>query len=146
MGELINGRTPEDIKAAFKHCIEPVPYGCEVCPYNETCLEHAPEIDAIALIERLESERDEALAKVQKWISVEERMPEHGTDVLVLTAPGTLSLGKNCVVAEYIHPRMEKSGVFINFYAGYDDKNILAVTHWMPLPEPPKEGKSNEDD
>ena len=75
-----------------------------------------------------------------KWISVEERMPEHGTDVLVLTAPGTIRLGQNCVVAEYIHPRMEKSGVFINFYAGYDDKNILAVTHWMPLPEPPKEG------
>ena len=74
-----------------------------------------------------------------EWISVEERMPEHGTDVLVLTAPGALSLGQNCVVAEYIHPRMEKSGVFINFYAGYDDKNILAVTHWMPLPEPPKE-------
>ena len=81
-----------------------------------------------------------------EWISVEERMPEHGTDVLVLTAPGTLSLGKNCVVAEYIHPRMEKSGVFINFYAGYDDKNILAVTHWMPLPEPPDGGKSNEAD
>ena len=146
MGELINGRTPEEIKDALKHCIEPVPYGCEVCPYNETCLEHAPEIDSIALIDRLETERDEALAKVPKWISVEELMPEHGTDVLVLTAPGTLSLGKNCVVAEYIHPRMEKSGVFINFYAGYDDKNILAVTHWMPLPEPPDGGKSNEDD
>ena len=146
MGELINGRTPEEIKDALKHCIEQVPYGCEVCPYNETCLEHAPEIDAIALIDRLESERDEALAKVPEWISVEERMPEHGTDVLVLTAPGTLSLGKNCVVAEYIHPRMEKSGVFINFYAGYDDKNILAVTHWMPLPEPPDGKKSNEDD
>ena len=33
MGELINGRTPEEIKDALKHCIEPVPYGCEVCPY-----------------------------------------------------------------------------------------------------------------
>ena len=76
MGELINGRTPEEIKDALKHCIEPVPYGCEVCPYNETCLEHAPEIDALALIELLESERDAALAKVPKWISVEEREPE----------------------------------------------------------------------
>ena len=76
MADLINGRTPEEIKDALKHCIEPVPYGCEVCPYNETCLEHAPEIDAIALIERLESERDAAMAKVPKWISVEERLPE----------------------------------------------------------------------
>lgn len=91
------------------------------------------------VIELLIGALRDALDKRTKWISVEERLPEHGTDVLVLTAPGTLSLGQNCVVAEYIHPRMEKSGVFINFYAGYDDKNILAVTHWMPLPEPPKE-------
>lgn len=92
------------------------------------------------VIELLVGALRDALDKQPKWIGVEERMPEHGTDVLVLTAPGTLSLGKNCVVAEYIHPRMEKSGVFINFYAGYDDKNILAVTHWMPLPEPPEKG------
>lgn len=90
------------------------------------------------VIELLVCALRDALDKRQKWISVEERLPEHGTDVLALTAPGTLSLGQNCVVAEYIHPRMEKSGVFINFYAGYDDKNILAVTHWMPLPEPPE--------
>lgn len=91
------------------------------------------------VIELLIGALRDALDKRTKWISVEELMPEHGTDVLVLTAPGTLSLGQNCVVAEYIHPRMEKSGVFINFYAGYDDKNILAVTHWMPLPELPNE-------
>lgn len=94
--------------------------------------------DALIYIEQLEPVRH------GRWISVGERLPEHGTDVLALTAPGVLSLGRNCVVAEYIHPRMEKSGVFINFYAGYDDKNNLAVTHWMPLPELPKED-SNED-
>ena len=152
MGELINGRTPEEIKQELQW----LAYGCresntecDECIHAEICsnvTERDAPCNAIALIDRLESERDEALAKVPKWISVEERMPEHGTDVLVLTAPGTLSLGQNCVVAEYIHPRMEKYGVFINFYAGYDDKNILAVTHWMPLPEPPDGGKSNEDD
>lgn len=152
MSYLINGRTPEGIKRV----LEWISFSCDNlycdhCQYNDICCPQNERYDivardAIALIDRLESERDEALAKVPKWISVEERMPEHGTDVLVLTAPGTLSLGKNCVVAEYIHPRMEKYGVFINFYAGYDDKNILAVTHWMPLPEPPDGGKSNEDD
>ena len=99
---------------------------------------NSPSIDVVPVI------TGETEAGVPKWISVEERLPEHGTDVLVLTAPGALSLGRNCVVAEYIHPRMEKSGVFINFYAGYDDKNILAATHWMPLPELPKEDE-NED-
>ena len=128
-------KAPDDIKEALRKCIGwNSGYSCGECPYWNGSAMCKPELcnDAIACIDQLE--------KKTKWISVEERMPEHGTDVLVLTAPGTLSLGKNCVVAEYIHPRMEKSGVFINFYAGYDDKNILSVTHWMPLPEPPKEG------
>lgn len=128
-------KTPDEIKYGLECCADgKCAWVSSECPYfsNTMCANDMKQ-DALAYINELE-------AKQQKWISVEERMPEHGTDVLVLTAPGTLSLGQNCVVAEYIHPRMEKSGVFINFYAGYDDKNILAVTHWMPLPEPPKEG------
>ena len=131
MGELINGRTPEEIKAAFKHCIEPVPYGCEVCPYNETCLEHAPEIDAIALIERLESERDEALAKVPKWISVEERMPDT-TNVYLIHIVHRYN--KN---DEYrsMDVRLFFKGEF-ETWQGLPD--IYEVTHWMPMPEPPE--------
>ena len=127
-------RAPEDIKKGLEACrTDECLEQHTSCPYSDDklCVMHVCG-DALTLIEHLE-------AKVPKWISVGERMPEHDTDVLVLTAPGTLSLGQNCVVAEYIHPRMEKYGVFINFYAGYDDKNILEVTHWMPLPEPPKE-------
>ena len=130
-------KTPEEIKKGLEVCRADECHGHHTgCPYDDDffCIMHICG-DALALIEHLD-------AKVPKWISVEEQMPEHGTDVLVLTAPGTLSLGQNCVVAEYIHPRMEKSGVFINFYAGYDDKNILAVTHWMPLPELPKEDEN----
>lgn len=127
-------KTPDVIKKGMERCKDDRCI-CDECEFSDGNVKKWRSLmgDALAYIEQLE-------AKVPKWISVEERMPEHDTDVLVLTAPGTLSLGQNCVVAEYIHPRMEKSGVFINFYAGYDDKNILAVTHWMPLPEPPKEG------
>ena len=144
-------KTPDEIKKWLECCTHGT---CNICPYfGDECDSDREVIDALEYIQQLERKIGELTGKVAqleaaqpKWISVEERMPEHGTDVLVLTAPGTLSLGQNCVVAEYIHPRMEKSGVFINFYAGYDDKNILAVTHWMPLPEPPDGGKSNEDD
>lgn len=142
MGELINGRTPEEIKAALKHCIEPVPYGCEACPYNETCLEHELEIDAIALIDRLESERDEALAKAPKWISVEEREPEFpcicydGVNVISIPkniASLTLKSGEKVFVSDafleaFPHALLEK----------LDD--CTHILYWMPLPELPKEG------
>lgn len=130
MGELINGRTPEEIKDALKHCIEPVPYGCDVCPYNETCLEHAPEIDAIAMIERLESERDEALAKVPKWISVEERLPEQNGIYLAHV------VHRYCKIDSYWRVCIEYFGIEGTWDSLAD---IYEVTHWMPLPEPPKE-------
>ena len=149
MGELINGRTPEEIKDALKHCIEPVPYGCEVCPYNETCLEHAPEIDALALIELLESERDAALAKVPRWISVEGKMPPEDTEVLVYATEKIKGFGSVTAICEYSETtsmfgnktgRYDWSSPWEYFHVDYD------ITHWMPLPEPPEEGKSNEDD
>lgn len=71
-------------------------------------------------IDRLEAER--------QWISVEDRLPEPSTYVLVLTAPGTLSLGQNFVVADYIHAKQEKHGMFIKAYSGYSDDDILNVT------------------
>lgn len=82
-------KTPEEIKKGLEVCRADECHGQHTsCPYvdDELCMMHICG-DALALIEHLD-------AKVPKWISVEERMPEHGTDVLVLTAPGTLSLGR----------------------------------------------------
>ena len=73
---------------------------------------------------------------VQEWISVKDRLPKPSTYVLALTAPGYLSVGQNCVVADYIHPSGEEHGVFVLAYRYWEDP--LKVTHWMPLPEPPK--------
>lgn len=76
-----------------------------------------------------------------KWIDVSDRLPKRGTAVLVVTAPGSMSVGRNIVVAEYIHPMLEPNGAFVMGYIGKYD--ILTVTHWMPLPEPPEEGGTN---
>ena len=78
MGELINSRTPEEIKERLGCCSKE--NGCLECPdvaAGDCSLKLCA--DALALIERLESERDAALAKVPKWISVEERLPEYGS-------------------------------------------------------------------
>lgn len=169
MGELINGRTPEEIKQALKHCNEPVPTACTGCPYNGTCLEHAPEIDALALIERLEAERDAALAKVPKWIGVEEYLPENEecvfvtaqhdgyfgnpwrtvmtafhTDGKTIAGESGYNWSEGSVEMEYD----EEADDFIVPEGWWEDvqcgdefsKVEYKVTHWMPLPEPPKEG------
>ena len=67
MSDLINGRTPEEIKAGLKACTTAkVPgYGCNIpCPYLNTPNCWLPvKSDALALIERLESERDAAMVQ-----------------------------------------------------------------------------------
>lgn len=67
----------------------------------------------------------------RRWIPVEERLPEDRSDVLVVA---------------YWH---EKWGAYMGWCAperaawsvhvGIGDRSDIAVTHWMPLPEPPEE-------
>lgn len=66
----------------------------------------------------------------RRWIPVTERLPEDRSDVLVVA---------------YWH---ERWGVYMGWCApervawsvhiGIGDRSDIAVTHWMPLPEPPE--------
>lgn len=86
---------------------------CEQCP--DFIFE-----DVQAYIQRLE-------AQVPKWISVEDRLPEEPCAVLVVL------YGSAVCVAWYNYPGWFETGSGIRCSAGN------GVTHWMPLPEPPKE-------
>ena len=128
-------KTPEEIKKGLKCCMKASEEACDHCPYCKECINfNAGNIyrDALSYITQLE-------ARGPKWISVKDRLPEPSTYVLALTAPGALSVGENVIVADYIHPKSEDHGVFVIAYTNYDDKDIVPVTHWMQLPEPPKE-------
>ena len=67
----------------------------------------------------------------RRWIPVEERLPEDRSDVLVVA---------------YWH---ERWGAYMGWCAperaewsvhvGIGDRDDVAVTHWMPLPEPPED-------
>ena len=132
MSDLINGKTPEEIKrwidsrVRCDECTNNHEVGCEPEERTKDCQMC---IDTLALIERLEAERDAALAKVQKWISVEERLPEPFVSVLV-QMPG-----------EEPHPTVREGFITHDgiWFAGHFKRDPDEVTHWMPLPEPPKE-------
>lgn len=62
---------------------------------------------------------------MSEWISVKDRMPEEGVDVLVY---GDIYLNRKGADVDFVD---RESGNF--FY--YDEGE---VTHWRPLPEPPE--------
>lgn len=65
--------------------------------------------------------------RLDNWISVEERLPETNEDVLVVVDYG----GKSGVITGYM--RSQNLG-----WQGLVGQRLTDVTHWMPLPEPPK--------
>jgi hypothetical protein len=55
------------------------------------------------------------------WIPVAERLPKRGADIIVCSH------------------RTIKPVVFTTYFWDEKHDNWLGITHWMPLPEPPKE-------
>ena len=86
-------------------------------PFTEQFIEMVPEI--VALIEK-------ELGANRHWISVDDRLPEKPMRCLIF-AGGSIT--------EAIY-RQSESGFFVD---GADDVP-RAVTHWMPLPQPPQDG------
>ena len=179
MGELINGKMPEHVKAGLR-CRVIGDVECSDCAYYGTVLYEIGQReyecddvdrDALALIEHLESERDAALAKVPRWISVYHRVPENEKPVLItgwrkgisgklwpvvmtafhmdgkmLAQDSSYSWSEGNVEMEYD----EDADDFIVPEGWFEDVQCadefsmvgdIRITHWMPLPEPPEEGE-----
>ena len=82
--------------------------------------------DAAEIIESLSKRLESAQPK---WISVEERLPGDNDDVLV----------------RYVHSNGKRYHTVGNYLSPFDtwftdiDNDVVIITHWMPLPEAPKE-------
>ena len=83
--------------------------------------------EAAAALEQLQAENEKPKAQVPRWIPVEERLPKKGEDVLVHYAGGRIDMDW-----------VGKLGAF-----RWEEVNGEA-THWMHLPQPPKEGKKDD--
>ena len=65
-----------------------------------------------------------AIEARERWISVEDRLPEESGHYCVMIKDATRS-------TELYYSNSDKTW--------FDNDEEYAVTHWMPLPEPPKE-------
>lgn len=65
-----------------------------------------------------------------EWVSVEERLPEKYTDVLVYCFSGSIEVAL-----------IDGDGVWGDGVATLGELYGDGVTHWMPIPEPPEDRK-----
>ena len=89
---------------------------CDTCSYryNANCY-------TLAIVDHLISNG----VTVQKWIPVSERLPEDCDVVLCHMGFDTTTMQWD-----------GRSKLWVNLFTDYE---VNVVTHWMPLPEPPKE-------
>lgn len=121
-------RKPEEIKKGLRHCSED---GCKGCNYKEDC-DMADgfsvlAFDAFALIQQLEAQVAKDI-NVPSWISVYTQMPKYGQHVLAVNGDGVMEV-------------LYYDDEWPNAFCGCGGLlKVYNITHWMPLPEGPKEG------
>lgn len=126
-------KTSEEIKRGLKLCSHEG-HGEEIicghCPYDSNscavliCTRRLS-ADALAYIQQLETENHQLLKdRSPRWISVEERLPEDTGKYIVCTTKGSVYCTRFIV-----HSWRRDFQTDINTH----------ITHWMPMPEPPKE-------
>ena len=115
----------EKVIYSIERCISRVPDSCQDCGYDA---EPYPKCEYMLFSDALEllKAQEPRIEITPGWISVKDRLPEEGVDVLVWETQG------------FAYCDMLKSGVW---NIGADEGAI--ISHWMPLPEPPKGEKNN---
>jgi hypothetical protein len=72
----------------------------------------------------------------EKWISVKDRLPDNNQEILVYS---------NTLEAKEVRKLTPYACYYYDGFMSYGDNlsqqwlSTITITHWMPLPEPPKE-------
>ena len=119
-------KTPDEIKKGLECCQKNSEEACYHCPYMIDCetFDNAGNHsrDALSYINQLE-------ARVPKWISVEDRLPEDQRSVLTVNGHGEIR----------VMGLWSKCGDEWTWVHNYRTMHYNDITHWMPIPEMSKE-------
>ena len=154
--------TPDELVKALRRCASGE---SEDCPFSGYGVCGCPAMSANQ-IERDQKEIAELREKAPQWIPVTERLPEPETDVLAVCNRNGYIFVVPAIYEDGKMPEQDSVWNWIDIYdyGVYDEEtdnyyvpegwwenrrfnpddvynNLVdcAVTHWMPLPEPPKE-------
>jgi len=111
---------------ALRHCA--THFSCSGC--GGDCKTGSNEPRTKAVLNETADAIEELLAAVPHWISVEDELPENHKNVLCCGAKGGMFVGWVSGIATV------SNGKTIAFAHGGEGR---CITHWMPLPESPKE-------
>ncbi len=78
---------------------------------------------------------------VGEWISVQDRLPEHGATVLTYSPRGRMRVAQAYIPSTILGSYYDPKECWWNL--GGNAGKFVKVTHWMPLPEPPLEVSMN---
>ena len=156
-------KTPDEIKKGLELCIAGV-YDCCHCSYHEVgngdCVTDV-KCDALAYIQQLEADNAQLNRCIEnmtdklnatndalpRWISVEERLPETCAETRSFYHSVAVLASENGRIMMGYFTTSKDDGSFD--FAGVDSHkkfyDFAKPSHWMPLPEPPKEERNTDD-
>lgn len=126
----------DELVKRMRNCTSDTVEDCAGCPYirgyngtycmNGLVTEAADAIEALSVVVRAQKA---VLDKFPRWIPVTERLPSENGFYLCLynhNHPGGVAMDEGLSILQW-------------FCGKWNLNEIYTVTHWMPIPEPPKE-------
>ena len=121
----MNGGTEMDVREKLVELLADF-YGCDPMYYG---------VDALAIAQHLITHG----VTVREWISVDDRLPENGQEVFVAYVfPFQNSLISKHFYSASIYYIDDGNGLVNRPHFENEGFHGMRVTHWMPLPQPPK--------